>query len=302
MKKIIYNFMICAFFVFLFCNISYGINYEYQENSDSHSFEIIFTGGLHDFMNGILYLNYSKPENSTGALWMINYGWNITINNFIITNITIPHDCFNYLNDKITLRFISCGHFINGHYCYNQCYNGTNWKTIGEISNTTINYGGQFDFHLNKSIDGIWNKTLINHSFLPLTYDSISGDFFALDIHNSWMSQINNNTNISQNRKMFASLQEEAIYWIMPDIEPPPPDYSFAFLDLREHNSILILGIIVLCYLVLLCLGFLLKNIILGSFAVFLGITIGIILFQIHWILAFLFILKNIVIWIYLPK
>ena len=85
-------------------------------------------------------------------------------------------------------------------------------------------------------------------------------------------------------------------------IEILPPgeiSYNYAFLDLRERDNITLLSLLVFIYVIFICFGIFSKNLIIKSFGILLGITIAIILFQIHWILFLIFILKNVSIWIY---
>lgn len=82
-------------------------------------------------------------------------------------------------------------------------------------------------------------------------------------------------------------------------IEIKERPYNYAFLDLRERDNIMILGLLVICYLTLLIFGIYSKQIVIKSFGVILGLVIGIILFQIHWILFLMFVLQNLVIWVF---
>lgn len=80
---------------------------------------------------------------------------------------------------------------------------------------------------------------------------------------------------------------------------PLSTPYNYAFLDLRERNNIYLMGILIMIYVFIIIVSIYSGNIIIKSFGVLLGITIGIIFFQIHQIIFLLFVFKNILIWLY---
>ena len=87
--------------------------------------------------NGIstLYINYTKPQNSTGATWQTDdHGSHGSFGSWF--NITIPFDCFNYSDDKLVLK-VELARVDTKHIFWN-CFNGTpDWKLLRNYTDNT---------------------------------------------------------------------------------------------------------------------------------------------------------------------
>ena len=102
-----------------------------------------------------LSINYTKPTNSQSASWRVKHG---LLSNY---SVEIPSDCFSNSNN-VQLRFYS--EFIArtgavGYASYGQCFNGTSWNTITNISEiltdaTTLLISG----NPSSMYDGDWNS------------------------------------------------------------------------------------------------------------------------------------------------
>ncbi len=75
---------------------------------------------------GYYYSNYTKLNNTVGAVWQVQHGKLSTY------NITIPQDCWDYDTDLLVLKFQTFFSANTGTDVYSEpyCYNST-WKSIG---------------------------------------------------------------------------------------------------------------------------------------------------------------------------
>ena len=104
---------------------------------------------------GYAYMNYSKPSNVIEAKWKVSHGGD---RKGKVYNITIPQACFN--QPKITLRIISDGYFPTDYSSQPQCYNGSNWTSLGHRitgeNSAVIGCGHEF-----RLFDGDWDTGAI---------------------------------------------------------------------------------------------------------------------------------------------
>ena len=118
----------------------------YQETANvSASCGGLNTGAYWNETNNF-YINYTKPENFSQAVWKVRHG------DLIYYTIAIPSDCFN---NPVQLRFYSSQVTFGGSISYGQCRNSTEWKNITQISSgdsTGWVVGG-----LDYPYDGNWN-------------------------------------------------------------------------------------------------------------------------------------------------
>jgi len=163
---------------------------------------------------GYLYINYTKPANAVGASWQVKHGLLSTY------YVNIPSNCFT--TNTIQLRFIS--EFIvrqgTGYGSYGQCFNGTSWNTITNISEITTDATTLLISANPSSIyDGDWN----------------TGALHAMGEGN-WLDAASQDANPYAARH--ARIYEEAIVW---NISEPiiPSLYSITDINIsgnKEHR------------------------------------------------------------------
>jgi len=100
-----------------------------------------------------LSVNYTKPDDYINLTWQVKHGELATY------NVTIPSDCENADNEKLMLRirsyYVTAGGFGES---YPQCYNGTDWITIGTVTNTSSETGCPATGNNSwRTYDGDWN-------------------------------------------------------------------------------------------------------------------------------------------------
>ena len=141
--------------------------------------------------NDLVFVNYTKPSNVTGAIWQVKHG-NLTKT----YNITIPESCWNNLTDRIQFRLQASVEIDlpqDLSYSEGMCFNGT-WIGI-----------------TNRSTDYIHRTSFPNgsptSSALPL-YDGdwSTGSFYYTS---NWY-------NITTSIHTIPVFYEEGIFWDIP--------------------------------------------------------------------------------------
>ena len=176
---------------------SFTAAYTYQENANSTTFlhgpdNDADTTSAYDEM----YLNYTKPAGSTGAIWQVRHGQA----QYPAYNITIPSDCWNYYGDKIRMKFYSQGGvYVGKNYSTPFCYNG-GWKFVGVNRTDSPNtghagYGGNY---YTKTFDGDWNSAAT-----VFQYGGYIGRGFQWGVFNPGSPQYNSS----------GMIFEEGVYW-----------------------------------------------------------------------------------------
>jgi len=158
-------------------SISYPGYFYYQENGTSIQ-----------IADNYFYVNYTKHFNSMdGTIWIVKHG------NLSEYNITLPSDCWNADTNKLILRMYSL--ISSSVSSYPQCYNGSDWITIGNTISFTPTFIGFSDEGNETLYDENWN-----------TYAAYRGDSF-----NKWYTDI-------QADGIYARIYEEGIFWKIKNI------------------------------------------------------------------------------------
>ena len=145
----------------------------YQEDANSTS-----------VVDYYFYMNYTKPNDAYSlSKWKVKHG------NISSYNITLPENCWNTDPNKLILRMYSLA--SSSVSSYPQCYNGSNWITIGNTVLFTHSSIIAFSDEGNDTLyDENWN-----------TYAAYRGDSY-----NKWYTNV-------QDDGIYARIYEEAIYW-----------------------------------------------------------------------------------------
>lgn len=120
---------------------SCGLNY------DGVYFNTIYNGG--GFIEGYLYINYTKPLFITSAIWQVKHG------NALIENISITDECKKTNIIKLRIHSVRYGDMYDNSEP--QCYNETTWISQGtKTSGFVTNVGSDTDaFNM---YDGNWSN------------------------------------------------------------------------------------------------------------------------------------------------
>ena len=94
-------------------------------------------------------INYTKPIGAKPtSLWTIGLGVLGQAGQWIIQNVSIPLDCWNYDTNKLELAFVDYYNYAtNSQYNYGACYNGTIFKNVTLIQQGAYadEYGSAWD-------------------------------------------------------------------------------------------------------------------------------------------------------------
>lgn len=116
------------------CNLNYSGEYSIE------------TGPISYF-----YINYTKPT-AVSAIWQIRHG------NEIYHNITLSDNCWDSYTNKVVLRISSDRNGVGNGDSNPECYNTTEWITLGNYS---VFGGTSFGFNnpdnLTRLYDGNWD-------------------------------------------------------------------------------------------------------------------------------------------------
>ena len=150
-------------------NISQSINYGecYQESVNvsnqtgkDGNCGLSYSGNYNGNITGSsdFYINYTKPVNATSGIWKVKHGYGHDA-----YNITIPNDCWSANPTKVLLwGYVQYSTVYGQDYSYPRCYNGSDWKYIG---NNYSDITGAMDCHdaipvSDRRVDGDWDTYL----------------------------------------------------------------------------------------------------------------------------------------------
>jgi len=143
-------------------NIFYSDYSCYQETANVSTICGGLNNGSYSPQSNYLYINYSKPSYAlNSSLWQVKYGGTYYSGSGAIlyfTNLTIDNSCFSQPN--LQFRFYTLK-FNCGSSSYPQCYNGTNWVTIGNVSNGGACRTGATQTSVSNYYDGNWNTGVL---------------------------------------------------------------------------------------------------------------------------------------------
>lgn len=199
------------------------LEYEYQEDPNATATQYTVTNHS-DTTNTInlVYVNYTIPSDTYGAIWMVKHG-----ENGDIYNITVPNDCY-YQDEQLSFaistaasRNIGAGPFntstINSSL---YCYDGGDWQQVGNTYNGTNNGTAAFNGdYFGRMYDGDWDtaaSTLQNAGF------------------NGWgLTSMSNGASYISSSYFY----EEAMYWIKSNTSTPI-NYSYNWTVRNENANV----------------------------------------------------------------
>ncbi len=131
-------------------------NPTYAIDDDWGNFAYEPTGGTYAY----LFVNYSKPSNTEGALWQIKFDSDAGIDNY-----TIPQSCWDYNSSQIELQ-IAFDYSTADDYV--KCNNGT-WITIFTTTGSESRvYDEAVYWNISKSVNYTLDKNNVSNSSLFL--------------------------------------------------------------------------------------------------------------------------------------
>jgi len=125
------------------------------------------------------YINYTKPINSTSAIWSVKHGTQG------LYNITIPQSCFNYDTNNLILRFWNPAK----ENSQPQCHSSTGWEGIG-VNETSGGVASITTFGTNEG------------------YDNNYGTYFFYNVPHA-----TNDWRASTSTPLGGQIYEESVYW-----------------------------------------------------------------------------------------
>ncbi len=100
----------------------------YQEDPDSYTVTTPTLSADNKYVEGFLYVNYTKPADAVSAKWKIKHS---VLDAY---EVIVPQDCWSAYADKLVFRVRSYDFNHNVYTSYGQCYNGTDWNVITNYS------------------------------------------------------------------------------------------------------------------------------------------------------------------------
>lgn len=181
---------------------------------------------------GYIFVNYTKPEGfsdsiSSQAIWIVKHG------NLSAYNITIPNDCKNVNKEKLILRiYTNSNNGLGKAVSQPQCYNGTIWKDIGNLSSGMYTHGfynncdspqqggeNAFDDNWNSFSDRLVYSCSRNGGILIHEAKIMDGDVYS--------PQPGDYLGGLRGPSLYDRIYEEAITWILPNCTRGNHDYVF---------------------------------------------------------------------------